>query len=511
MSMALLMLLGLATLIVALAAIFPRAKVSKVENDKLVPYEAPFRQFSILRLLYLAVRTFGVAAVQSLVHGKERATRSRVIDIVIRGMRNSGLVLDILDMRSLIHSMAALATVPVPVTVREVVWIVQLVSANAASSPLVVPGSQETREMPTIVLASELANLVPEQNRSWAIAAEWLVPKDMSESDRAVAPVVLYVHGGGFTFNSLRTTRMNVAPLAKSLGASLLSVEYRLSPEHEYPAALHDVVSAYLYLIRHENVDPARIVVMGDSAGGNLVLAATHFLRAHGLALPAAVVAISPWTDLPSNLPSLTSHKYDFCVTRPTDLSPEVQANTQFERSGRYYGGAAVGGPEASRDETFHALRSNTYLCPWAAVHTPLSTTALSDSGTLPPPMPPVLVTSGSDEVFFDDHVLLAAALQRMAAAGRAWGVFHHVIEHQVHEFVLVDSGAVDSLRATEAMREFITAALGNTLTKPVDDAQLTYYRSGTVIPDMDKRAVWGPRWEGIQAACKQVDWEPVY
>lgn len=108
--------------------------------------------------------------------------------------------------------------------------------------------------------------------------------------------VVFYLHGGGYIFGSPKTHRQIAIALARVLDAPAWSLDYRLAPEHPYPAALDDAVRGYRH-IRAE-YPRARILVAGDSAGGGLALALMLRLRAEGVALPAGFIGYSPWTDL---------------------------------------------------------------------------------------------------------------------------------------------------------------------------------------------------------------------
>jgi acetyl esterase/lipase len=124
------------------------------------------------------------------------------------------------------------------------------------------------------------------------LPAEWLRPVGVND-DRAV----LYLHGGGYTMGSRRTHRALGARIAIASQAPVLIIDYRLAPEHPFPAALEDVLKAYRWLI-----DPGRstrpIALAGDSAGGGLAIAAAIALRDQGDPLPAAIVCMSPWADL---------------------------------------------------------------------------------------------------------------------------------------------------------------------------------------------------------------------
>jgi monoterpene epsilon-lactone hydrolase len=123
-------------------------------------------------------------------------------------------------------------------------------------------------------------------------AGETIVPQDATPS-RAL----LYFHGGGFFFGSLQSHRHLVSRLAVAAGVAAVSIDYRLAPEHPFPAALEDALSAYRWLLAQGF--PARgIVLAGDSAGGNLAAAAVLKIRDVGLPTPGGLFLISAWLDL---------------------------------------------------------------------------------------------------------------------------------------------------------------------------------------------------------------------
>ena len=108
---------------------------------------------------------------------------------------------------------------------------------------------------------------------------------------------ILYLHGGGYYAGSLATHQALTANISMEAGAPLLLVEYRLAPEHPFPAALEDATRSYRWLLR-QGLPPERIAIAGDSAGGGLAIAAMLELKASGGPLPAAGVCLSPWFDL---------------------------------------------------------------------------------------------------------------------------------------------------------------------------------------------------------------------
>lgn len=217
------------------------------------------------------------------------------------------------------------------------------------------------------------------------VAAEWLQPAGAAP-DR----VMLYLHGGGYAIGSCATHRGMAARLAESCGVRALVLNYRLAPEHPFPAALEDSVAAYRWLLQ-QGVSPRDIVIAGDSAGGGLAVAMLVTLRDAGEPLPGAAVCISPWTDLAGTGESIkTRAKADPWVT------------AESLALGIHYVGAY---------DTRHPLISPLY----AELHG----------------LPPLLIQVGSDEIVLSDSTRLAERVK--IAGGEAtlevwegmWHVFH--------------------------------------------------------------------------------------
>ena len=124
------------------------------------------------------------------------------------------------------------------------------------------------------------------------LSAEWIL-LSQATNDKAI----FFVHGGGYVSGSCSDHRVHVAKFVKGTNIGALLFEYRLAPEHPFPAALNDSVTAYRWLLA-QGVSSSNIVFAGDSAGGGLCLATLLALRDQDIPLPAAAVAISPWTDL---------------------------------------------------------------------------------------------------------------------------------------------------------------------------------------------------------------------
>lgn len=124
------------------------------------------------------------------------------------------------------------------------------------------------------------------------IKSEWIIPAG-ADSDK----IILYVHGGGYVSGSCSDHRGFVSKFAKNTRVKNLMYEYRLAPENTYPAALEDSVRIYQWILS-SGFRPECVIIAGESAGGGLCLATLLALKERNIVLPAAAVAISPWTDL---------------------------------------------------------------------------------------------------------------------------------------------------------------------------------------------------------------------
>ncbi|HYO51282.1 alpha/beta hydrolase [Archangium sp.] len=138
------------------------------------------------------------------------------------------------------------------------------------------------------------------------VPATWVTPVA-----GAAGTVILYLHGGAYVVGSAEQYRGFTGRLAVDTGTRLLVPDYRLAPEHPYPAALEDALAAWRWL-RSTGVEPSRVVVAGDSAGGGLALALLVALREAGEPLPSGAVLLSPWVDLACEAPSHAENaRYD--------------------------------------------------------------------------------------------------------------------------------------------------------------------------------------------------------
>jgi monoterpene epsilon-lactone hydrolase len=148
-------------------------------------------------------------------------------------------------------------------------------------------------------------------------AAEWL---SVDQPQRTV----LYFHGGGYFFCGLNTHRPTCAYLARTAQAQVLSVDYRMAPEHVFPAAVDDAVAWWRALL-DQGIQPQDVVFAGDSAGGGLALACMVAARDQGLPMPAGAILFSPWTDLSCSGPTMRTLADADVMFNPESL-PEAAA-----------------------------------------------------------------------------------------------------------------------------------------------------------------------------------------
>jgi epsilon-lactone hydrolase len=158
-------------------------------------------------------------------------------------------------------------------------------------------------------------------------AGEWVLAAGARPERR-----ILYIHGGSWMSGSPAGYRALTARISRETGYSVFVPDYRLAPEHPFPAGLEDCVAAWQWLATHgpgQGAAARKLAVAGDSAGGNLALAATLRIREAGGAMPDAVVALSPAVDLTWQSPSVVSKAREDPILRPERLELVAQAYVQ--------------------------------------------------------------------------------------------------------------------------------------------------------------------------------------
>ena len=145
------------------------------------------------------------------------------------------------------------------------------------------------------------------------VPAEWQFRADAPQD-----AVIVYVHGGGYCIGSIGTHRALTTQIAASFAGRVVSLDYRMAPEHHCPAAIDDTVAAYRAVL-DKGIAARRIVIAGDSAGGGLTIAALQAIRDAGLPLPGGGWVISPWVDLTGESETLrTKAETDLIITAAT-------------------------------------------------------------------------------------------------------------------------------------------------------------------------------------------------
>jgi acetyl esterase/lipase len=220
----------------------------------------------------------------------------------------------------------------------------------------------------------------------------------------------LYLHGGWYVFGSAATYRELIGRLSLATGMWVLAPDYRLAPEHPFPAAVDDAVAAYRWLLGI-GIEPGRIVIAGDSAGGGLAMATLVALSDAGDQLPAAAVLLSPAIDLTCSGDSYTSR--------------------------------ATSDPLFTREQVVTLVAH--YLA-GADPTSPLASPIYADLAGLPP----LLVHVGSDEVLLDDSTRLA---ERARAAGvevdlKVWDGMWHGFQRFAGREVVEAQDSIDLIGA---------------------------------------------------------------
>ena len=243
------------------------------------------------------------------------------------------------------------------------------------------------------------------------MSAEWLTPQAPARGK-----AMLYLHGGAYVFGNCATHRQLVSYVARACGVRALVIEYRLAPEHPFPAAIEDSLAAYRAL-RDDGFAPGDIVLAGDSAGGGLVMALLLSLRDAGEQMPAGAVMFSPWLDLTASGESMTTRARRDPWFKPPDM-PIIAS----------------------------------YYCKEDDYRNPLVSPVFADVHGLPP----VYIQVGDDEILLSDSTRIADKID--AAGGdvtlEVWPNMFHVFQVFVHQMP-------ESREAIDKLVPFVTSRLG--------------------------------------------------
>jgi acetyl esterase/lipase len=229
------------------------------------------------------------------------------------------------------------------------------------------------------------------------------------------ARVVLYLHGGGYVFGSILSHRHLVAEIGRASGSRTLAIDYRLSPENPFPAAVDDALASYRFLLE-EGFEPRHIAFAGDSAGGGLVVSTLVAIKEAGLPQPACGWVISPWVDMEASGETFVSR---------ADADPMVKREIIVNFAQAYLNGADPRSPFAS--PIYADLRG----------------------------IAPLLIHVGASEVLLDDSLKLArtAGAADVSVRLEIWPEMVH-IWHAFHRIL------GDGRKAVQAGAKFLREAM---------------------------------------------------
>jgi acetyl esterase/lipase len=192
--------------------------------------------------------------------------------------------------------------------------LVTLLRSRAVPPEYDVAKSRERFEK-TAVFLGGAPDAKVEKVDAGGVASEWVMAPGC-DTGRAI----LYLHGGGYAIGSLNTHRRLAYDISAASAARVLLIDYRLAPEHPFPAAIDDAASAWRWLLQ-QGFAANRMAIAGDSAGGGLTIATLVNLRDQKLGLPACAVAISPWVDLEGVGNSMTTRSAQDPMVQKDGLS----------------------------------------------------------------------------------------------------------------------------------------------------------------------------------------------
>ena len=285
--------------------------------------------------------------------------------------------------------------------------IIQMLKAQPIGGHPTVQAMRENFEQMT-TLFPVAADVKCEPVNAGGVKSEWVTAPG-ADAGRAV----LYLHGGGYVIGSINTHRDLASRISRATKARVLLIDYRLAPEHPFPAAVEDSVAAYRWMLA-QGLKPSRIAVAGDSAGGGLTVATLVAIRDAKLASPAAGVCLSPWIDLEGIGDSMKSK---------AAADPMVQREGLVEMAAHYLNGQDA--------------------------RTPLAAPLYADLAGLPP----LLVQVGTAETLLDDSTRLA---ERARKAGVKVTLEAH--EDMIHVFQVFAPMLDEAQQAIDKIGEFVRA-----------------------------------------------------
>lgn len=239
----------------------------------------------------------------------------------------------------------------------------------------------------------------------------------ISAADAAPDRAVLYLHGGGYVFGSSRSHRDLGEFLSKAAKAQVFMLDYRLAPEHPFPAAVDDATAAYRWLLK-SGFKPEKIAVSGDSAGGGLAFATLLSIKNHKLPMPACAVPLSPWADL--------------------------------ECTGETFVSKAADDPMVQRD--FTRQLAGMYVPQGGSLRDPLVSPLHGDLKGLPP----LLIQVGERETLLDDSVRMADLAKKAGV-----DVTLEVEPGQIHVYQIFASRLDEGVTAIDRIGRFILRHTG--------------------------------------------------
>ena len=273
---------------------------------------------------------------------------------------------------------------------------------------------------PKLSGSKQLRDLRIEEIQDGDVRGEWLIPVELRLPD----VVVLFIHGGGYVSCSPGSHRPITMALARLLGCRVFSLNYRLAPEHPFPAAAEDSVAAAQWLVA-QGTDAKNLVLVGDSAGGGLVMATLLGLQEHRAPFPACAVCIAPLVDLTG----------DYVFTNPKSCA------MFFPEDGKAFARIYLHG---------------------ASPRSPLASPLLADLKG----MPPLLIQVADKELLYDD----AVRLHEKALAGGVESRLHIYpgLSHDWHMLVGTVPEAKEALtEIADFVKEKLTANRQQTLMQP--------------------------------------------